>query len=169
MRFREISGPGWERGSVPYPQRERIKQKFVTGKNISRIAREEGRHWDTVARIVKEKDVEEYVRGLRERFYGALEEVLSAAIEYAKTGKDGGWLAYEMLKDGGVIPARTMKQQVAAAQPSSPAETEETAVKRIAVALVEGALHRQRFFELPLPEIEEFEAEHAKERPARGD
>ena len=80
-------------GSVPYPQRERIKQKFVTGKNISQIAREEGRHWDTVARIVKEKDVEEYVRGLRERFYGALEQVLSAAIDYARNGKDGGWLA----------------------------------------------------------------------------
>jgi hypothetical protein len=51
---------------------------------------------------------------LREkRFYGALEEMLSTAIDYAKNGKDGGWLAYEMLKDGGVIPPRTMRAVMA--------------------------------------------------------
>ena len=147
-------------GSIPFPQRDRIKRKFIGGKNISQIAREEGRHWDTVARIVKEKDVAVYVRGVRERFYGALEEMLSAAINYAKTGKDGGCLAYEMLKDGGVIPdERMLQQMLAAPQPASPEETatrtssafvanifaafspgKEDSANRIAVALVKGAI-----------------------------
>jgi hypothetical protein len=146
-------------GSVPYPQRDRIKRKFISGENISKIAREEGRHWDTVARIVKEKDVAEYVRDVRERFYGALEEMLSAAIDYAKTGKDGGWLAYEMLKDGGVIPDEKMLQQMLAAPQPAPGEKGDSAAKRIAVALVEDAIQRHPFFGLPLPEADEAEEE----------
>jgi len=151
-------------GSIPFPQRDRIKRKFISGKNISQIAREEGRHWDSVARIVKEKDVEEYVLGVRERFYGALEEMLSAAINYAKTGKDGGWLAYQMLKDGGVIPdERMLQQMLAAPQPASPKKTspekEDSAAKRIAVAMVEDAIRRNRFFGLPLAEADEAEEE----------
>src|SRR5713101_5721974 len=64
--------------SIPFPQRARIKQQFVAGTNVSQIAREEKRHWTTVAKIVKEKDVQEYVEDLRARFYGELENVLIA-------------------------------------------------------------------------------------------
>jgi hypothetical protein len=67
--------------SIPFPQKARIKQQFVTGKNISQIARIEKRHWTTVARIVKEKDVQEYVEDLRAKFYGTLEDVLIAVIQ----------------------------------------------------------------------------------------
>jgi hypothetical protein len=59
-----------------------------------------------VAKIVKEKDVQEYVKDLRARFYGALEEVLFAVIQYVKHGKDGGMLGYRMLVDAGVIPQK---------------------------------------------------------------
>src|SRR5258707_13927353 len=45
--------------SIPFPQRERIKEQFVAGKNISQIAKMENRHWTTVAKIVKEQDVQE--------------------------------------------------------------------------------------------------------------
>jgi hypothetical protein len=72
--------------SIPFPQRHRIKTKFISGENISQIAREEKRHWTTVARIVKEQDVQEYVADLRARFYGALEDVLIAVIQYVKNG-----------------------------------------------------------------------------------
>jgi hypothetical protein len=44
-----------------------------------------------VAKIVKEKDVQEYVEDLRAKFYGALEDVLVAVIQYVKNGKDGGF------------------------------------------------------------------------------
>lgn len=75
----ELLVPNWsvEKSKVSYrfPQRARIKQQFVAGKNIIQIAREEKRHWTTVARIVKEQDVQEYVEDLRAKFYGALEDV----------------------------------------------------------------------------------------------
>src|SRR5260370_27672253 len=95
--------------SIPFPQRARIKQLFVSGKNVSHIARKEKRHWTTVARIVKEKDVQEYVEDLRARFYGELENVLIAVMQYVKNGKDGGLLGYRMLVDAGVIPRKDQK------------------------------------------------------------
>jgi rubrerythrin len=141
--------------SVPYPQRDRIKRKFIGGKNISQIAREESRHWDTVARIVKEEDVQEYVKDVRARFYGALEELLLAAVEYAKYAKDGGWLAYEMLKDGGVIPQDGKSHHPAwGIQPLTP-EKEEYATRKIAVAMADGIIERYKSFGLPLPDMEE--------------
>ncbi len=143
--------------SVPFPQRERIKQKFISGKNISQIAREEGRHWDTVSRIVKEEDVAEHVRHLRERFYGALEDMVAVIIRHAMTAKDGGWLAYEMLKDGGVIPGRG-SAQVAESRPLE-VTAEQDRVRKIAVALVEGAIERHKYFGLPLEEVDEVEQE----------
>src|SRR6266404_9939964 len=83
MRNREVPIKKRSRtgtSSVPFPQRQRIKQQFVAGKNVSQIAREEERHWTTVAKIVKEQDVQEYVEDLRARFYGQLEDVLIAVI-----------------------------------------------------------------------------------------
>ncbi len=77
MRNREVPIKKRSRtgtSSVPFPQRQRIKQQFVAGKNVSQIAREEERHWTTVAKIVKEQDVQEYVEDLRARFYGELEK-----------------------------------------------------------------------------------------------
>jgi hypothetical protein len=110
---------------------------------------------------VKEEDVQEYVKDLRARFYGALEEVLVAAIEYAKNAKDGGWLAYEMLKDGGVIPSEKEKNKPVEVKP----EDEQSAVRRIAIQMVEGAIERHKYFELPFPEAEGAEAElKAKEK-----
>jgi len=57
-----------------------------------------------VARIVKEQDVKEYMEDLRARFYGTLEAVLIAVIQYVKHGKDGGLLGYRILVGAGVIP-----------------------------------------------------------------
>jgi hypothetical protein len=140
--------------SVPLPQRDRIKQKFISGKNITQIAREEGRHWVTVSRIVKEADVQEYVKDLRARFYGGLHEMLFAAIEYAKSAKDGGWLAYQMLRDAGVIPDLSKKADVNVAELRPPATEEQEAVRRIAMIMVEGAIERHKYFGMELPETD---------------
>jgi hypothetical protein len=90
---------------------------------------------------------------LRARFYGALEEMLFVAIEYTKHARDGGWLAYEMLKHGGVIPDAKQERT----REVTP-EEEQTAIKRIAIAMAEGAIERSKFFEMPLPEVDELEA-----------
>jgi hypothetical protein len=78
---------------------------------------------------VKEKDVQEYVEDLRARFYGELENVLIAVMQYVKNGKDGGLLGYRMLVDAGVIPQKVGKQPSShgTAKASGPAARQRTA------------------------------------------
>jgi hypothetical protein len=145
--------------SIPFPQRDRIKQQFVAGKNISQIAKAEKRHWTTVAKIVKEQDVKEHVKDLRARFYGELEDVLFAVIQYVKNGKAGGLLGYRMLLvDAGVIPQKNGKHH-SAMEPQKPVDlqpdSEQARIRMIATEMVRRAIERRRFFAEPLPEMDE--------------
>jgi hypothetical protein len=152
--------------SIPFPQKARIKQHFVAGENISQIAREEKRHWTTVAKIVKEKDVQEYVEDLRAKFYGTLEDVLIAVIQYVKNGKDGGLLGYRMLVDAGVIPQKEGKHHPAM-EPQKPVDrqpdSEQARIRMIATEIVRRGAERRRIFAEPL-ETEETEEEVRRNR-----
>ncbi len=113
-----------------------------------------------MAKIVKEQDVQEYVKDLRAKFYGALEEVLFAVIRYVKNGKDGGLLGYRMLVDAGVIPQKNGKHHPAM-EPQKPVDlqpdSEQARIRMIATEMVRRAIKRKRFFEEPLPEMSEAE------------
>jgi hypothetical protein len=148
VKFREKSAPGRAPLQFPSHKGNASSSNSSPEKNISQIAKTEKRHWTTVAKIVKEQDVQEYVEDLRARFYGELEGVPFAVIQYVKNGKDGGWLGYELLKDGGVIPQRDGKHHPAGTQePVDPQPNcEKARIRMIATAMVEGALARQRFF-----------------------
>ena len=113
-----------------------------------------------MAKIVKEQDVKEYVEDLRAKFYGALEDVLNAVIQYVKSGKDGGLLGYRMLVDAGVIPQKNGKHH-SAMEPQKPVDlqpdSEQARIRMIATEMVEQALARQRFFTEPMPESDAVE------------
>ena len=139
--------------SVPEAEKIRIKQRHLNGESISKISRAEGRHWRTVNRIVHEPDVTAYIADLRARFYGALEQVLESAVDYAVNARDGGWLAYKMLEAAGVIPnAKTIR-------PMAPTtEDDESAIHKLAVGMMKGSIERHAFFGLPLMEEDMKEA-----------
>lgn len=146
--------------SIPFPQRQRIQQRFIAGTNISQIARLENRHWTTVAKIVKEQDVQEYVKDLRAKFYGALEDALIAVIQYVKNGKAGGLLGYRMLVDAGVIPQKDGNHYPAmeARKPVNPdPDGEQARITKIAKEMVRRTMERHRFFTTPLPEMDAME------------
>jgi len=145
--------------SVPFPQKDRIKKKFISEKNIREIAREEKSYRETVARFVKEEDVKEHLKDLRARFYGLLEEMLPAVLEYVKKGKDGGWLGYEMLKDAGVIPQRDSKDKAELAATHTPEEIHDSLRRKIAIGLMEGAIEKHKYYGMPFPEADKIEKE----------
>ena len=148
---------------VPEPQQIRIKARHIRGESLSRIAREEGRDIKTVAKLIKAPDVQQHIEVLKERFYGSLETMLEVAIVHAKTAKDGGWLALEFLKSAGIVSdIRHANFNMSQQQPEK--ETEDEAVRRIAVALVQGAIERHKSFGLPLPEADEVETELKQEK-----
>ncbi len=62
--------------TIPYPQQERIKQGFIRGKSIRKLARIEHRDFKTVQRILRGADVKNYVERMRGLFYGVAEEAI---------------------------------------------------------------------------------------------
>jgi hypothetical protein len=87
-------------------------------------------HRETVAKIVKEEDVLEHVKNLRARFYGGLEEALQSTFDYIRNSKDGGKLAYEMLKDAAVIPNNCQKVDLELQAKQPDPESEQAAIKK---------------------------------------
>jgi 5'-3' exonuclease len=70
-----------------------------------------------------------------------------------------------MLKDGGVVPNRNQIVELESRTEPEP-DSEQAAIKRIAVALVQGAIERHRYFGLPLEEADE--CEEALNQKAKG-
>jgi hypothetical protein len=104
------------RNRVPPPQRERILQKFVAGKNITQIAREESRNRESVARIVNGDEIRELVKRMRAELYGLAFDAI-VAIRHALREEKDGRIGYRLLMDIGAIPL--------------PAEAEANAVQAI--------------------------------------
>jgi hypothetical protein len=131
---------------VPAPQAERIKQKFVQGYSIRKIAREEGRARQTIVRIVRSEDVQNFVRQMQEELWGLIPAAIGALRHELETNKNSE-LAYQMIRDIGVfLPARIQ-------QPSSPYDSD-ARVKQIMGEFVKIGLERNRIYGTPMPEIE---------------
>lgn len=146
--------------TVPSPQRERMKAKYVQGKSISQISREELREWHTVASIVKSEDMKNHVRGLREKWMAKMDDILLNAIQ----GALDRWnpeLAFKMAVAAGIIPGG--KNDILGNEPLTldAAASSEDRIKEMAKIMVEGALRRQQSFNLPLPELD---GEHVQEK-----
>jgi len=132
---------------VPAPQAERIKQKFVQGYSIRKISREEGRARQTIVRIVRSEDVQNFVKQMQEELWGLIPAAIGALRHELEANKNSQ-LAYQIIRDIGVfLPARIQ-------QPSSPYDSDER-VKLIMGEFVKIGLERNRIYGTPMPEIEE--------------
>jgi hypothetical protein len=144
---------------IPAPQSTRIVGRFIAGESVRSIARAENRDRATVAKIVRGPEVHQYIGELRARFVGATEIAMETLLEELRNpdSRTRGWLAFEMLRAGSVIPNRNQTMELESRTPEPEPESEQAAIKRIAVALVQGAIERHRFFGIPLPEADEVE------------
>ncbi len=136
------------RSHVPTPQRERIIGKFVQGKGIRQISREEGRSRGTITKIVRSEDVQTYVTDLRERYIGLGREALDALARALRSSKDGK-LAHQVLLDIGVISGQSNAQTFADAE----IYDEEREVQVIMGRLVQASIDRARAYGRPLQSI----------------
>jgi hypothetical protein len=99
------------RNRIPPPQRERIFQKYVAGKSVAEISREENRNRETVTKIVRSEEMCEYVKGMREEYYGLASSALVTVRHRVEQGKDAQ-LAYRVLVDVGVVPDASDRHEV---------------------------------------------------------
>lgn len=140
------------RNRVPPLQRERILQKHVPGKSISAISQEENRNRETVSKIVRGPEMQEYVRAMRERFFGLSLDAI-AAVRHSMTQQKDGRLGFNLLASIGVVPTQEEKQLLTAPGPE-PESDEDAEVKRIMAGLIEIIIERAKIFGHREPEIE---------------
>jgi hypothetical protein len=108
--------PTRKRGSyVPGPEQIRMRRKYAAGQSMARIAREEHRHPQTVAAIVKTEDQEKFRQAQTEKLYGFTDNAMDRLLLELE-GPHGGSLAFNLLKHLGIIP--NPKQKREASQPA---------------------------------------------------
>jgi hypothetical protein len=140
----------------PPAQKMRVKALHVAGVSNRKIAKIENLANNTVNRIVKEPDVAEYVKKLREQLYAVGDEALEAVRAQLAVKKDGH-LGYKVLEGLGIVP----KKDQVPVNPDIPADTPRSGYERQAfmVANVLLEAHEQMGVDLP---------EGALERMAEG-
>jgi len=131
---------------VPAPQAERIKQMFVQGYSIRRISREEGRARQTIVRIVRSEDVQNFVKQMQGELWGLIPAAIGTLRHELETNKNSQ-LAYQVIKDIGVFLPAKIQTQI------SPHDSDER-VKLIMGEFVKIGLERNRIYGTPMPEIE---------------
>jgi hypothetical protein len=94
---------------IPVPQQLRIIEKYMQGISLRRIAEEEDRARQTVTKIVRAPEVEGCIEKLREEVI-ALGDEMVKSVRFAVRHELDGRLAYEMLKDIGVLRPRAQVQ-----------------------------------------------------------
>ena len=135
---------------IPAPQRARIVQKFVSGRGIRQISREENRSRATVTRIVRASEVQAYVQDLRAAYYGLGQEAVEALRRSLRTTTDGK-IAYQLLADIGVVPNQEERQQ---SRVERTQEDEDRETRVWIVRLLNCALQRRLAYGMALDEFE---------------
>ena len=141
------------RNRVPPPQRERILEKYVAGKSLKDIGKEEGRNRETVARIVHGPEMQQHVKAMRERWFGLAPAAISA-VQHALTEQKDGRLGFQLLFSIGVIPSPEERQTLAVSELQTE-PNEDARVKKIIADLTEVTIERARIFGLRDEKLEE--------------
>lgn len=91
---------------TPPPQQQRIKQKYMDGMSIRRIAREEHKARETVTKIVRSPEMDEIVEEIKEKLIALADKCVERITHAVQFEKDGGWLAFELAERWGAIPPK---------------------------------------------------------------
>jgi hypothetical protein len=147
---------------VPVPQQLRIIEKYMQGMSLRRIAEKEDRARQTVTKIVRAPEVEGCIEKLREEVI-ALGDEMVKSVRFALGHELDGRLAYEMLKDIGVLQPRARVQLNNESQMTEEQSekfwTEEW-IRRLALM----AMERNRVYGTELPEHLEEQVKRESER-----
>ena len=139
--------------TVPQPQVQRILCRYVGGASVRQIAKVERRDRATVSTIVKCEQMESYVQDMKERCAG-LASVAMDTLEHALVIEKDSRLAYQLLRDVGVIPS--LDDRRLATIPAAAVEQDKDAgVKKVMAGLAEIAFQRAHAYGTPLGQMEE--------------
>ena len=134
---------------LPKPKVLRIQQRYLNGQNKSEIAREEKCDRETVSRIVKFPEVQNFIAQAQQEFFGLIPDAV-AAVRYALQVEKNAMIGLTVLERTGVTAYRGERMQLPETTTSESGS--ERQARLVAAVLLEA---RDRMgVELP-PEAEE--------------
>jgi len=137
----------------PKVQQARVLMAHNLGMPYVKIAKKEKIAVDTVMKIVRLSDQDQYLREVQEQSVGIAKDVIR---EFAKAVMDDGWLMFKYLdRIGGFPDQKTKPLQVELSRVEEPvtvAEKKEVLVREWMAKLARVAYERSLVYESPLPD-----------------
>jgi hypothetical protein len=134
-------------------------QLYALGKNQTAIAKEEKLNRETVGRIVKGEEMNDFVERMRAQLRGLSELAIVALHQQLQAGgKEAIEIAWRVLETNGIIPPEGQAVNYSA-QPPDAAMSEDESVQKMISAFGRIAMERARVFNTPFPELEEAAAQ----------
>jgi hypothetical protein len=141
-------------------------QRYIDGKSIRQIAREERRDRATVTKIVRSDEMQVFLQTMRERFRGLAFDAMDA-VQHSLRQRNDPRLAYRLLCDIGIVPSAEERYSIAMQPPSidksimtplelAVAEEEDGRINRVAYGAACVMEESARVFGTELPTAEEW-------------
>jgi hypothetical protein len=139
------------RNIIPPIQRLRVMEKYAMGRNQTAIAREEGLNRETIGRIVKSAEMEQFTEEIRERWRG----LCDAAVESVRRliAKDDRQTVLRVLESNGILAPQGQIQNLSA--PTATKPNEDDRMKTLRACFADVMMERARVYKVPFPELAE--------------
>jgi hypothetical protein len=148
---------------VPGPQQIRMRRRYAAGQSMARIAREEHRHPQTVAAIVKTEDQEKFKQEQTAKLYGRFTDKAMDRLGWElEHSSRGGWIAFNLLKHLGIIPNPNQKREAIQRPIIEVNAPEEEQDRQMLAKMMAIAIQRHRIFGTALPGMDDEDSDEAK-------
>lgn len=134
-----------------------MKELFLSGKSISEIARETGRNWKTVAKIVWSADAVRYMDECRAKAMELIPDILEMVHkEIKKAPNKGGVRAgIDYFTRAGVFEKRQVPTQpMPMMQNGDQDEQDRAAAREMIISFADMAVETHRIFRMEMPEMD---------------
>jgi hypothetical protein len=139
------------RNRIPPVQRLRVMEKYAMGRNQTAIAKDENLNRESVARIVKSAEMEQFTEEIRERWRGLCDDAVESVRRLI--ANDDRQTVFRVLESNGIIPPQgaVLNHNIqAAAKPNQDAR-----MNTLRACFADVMMERARVFKTPFPELAE--------------
>jgi len=139
------------RNRIPPVQRLRVMEKYALGRNQTAIAREEGLNRESIGRIVKSEEMEQFTEEIRVSWRGLCEDAIQSVRRLIAS--DDRQTVLRVLESNGIIAPQEQLQNLSV-QPA-PKSSGDERVQQLMGAFAAVAIERARVYKTPFPEVQE--------------
>ncbi len=126
-------------------------QKYALGRNQTAIAREEGLNRESIGRIVKSAEMEQFTEEVRERWRGLCNEAIQSVRRLI--AKDDKQTVFRVLESNGILgpEGAALNHNI----PTAANPNQDERANKLRAGFADVMMERARVFKTPMPELQE--------------